>query len=163
MRGLRNTYEFFSYLYAKYTLGKLGVDGRILLKWLFGNNIWGCGLDTCSSVYGPLENSPEHVNEPLGCRWNRKLLRITLPFGVNCTIYLNGQEGFSITTASEYYRRMPSMHWVHFQCGNYAIKWLNNNFFEQFFLVHSYQNFQSSIFQILQPNYWWSEYVWCQD
>ena len=24
---------------------------------------------------------------------------------------------------------------------NYAIKWLNNNFFEQFLLVHNYQNF----------------------
>jgi len=32
MRGLRNTCGFFVYSYARYTLGKLGVEGRILLK-----------------------------------------------------------------------------------------------------------------------------------
>ena len=51
-----------------------------------------------------------------------------------------------MATASEYYLRMPSVHWIHFRCGNYAIKWLNNNFFEQFLLIYNCQNFSVKYF-----------------
>jgi hypothetical protein len=43
-------------------LEDLGVDKKITLKWILGNRVGGCGLDSSGSVTG----SCEHDNEPPG-------------------------------------------------------------------------------------------------
>jgi hypothetical protein len=44
----------------------LGVDGRITLRWILGNRVWGCGLDSFGSGEGQVASSCEHGNEPSG-------------------------------------------------------------------------------------------------
>jgi hypothetical protein len=43
-----------------------GVDGSIIFKWLLGNRIGGCGLDSYNSGQGPVVGFYEHGNKPSG-------------------------------------------------------------------------------------------------
>jgi hypothetical protein len=42
----------------------LGVDGKIILKWILGNRMGGRGMSPCSSRQGPVEDFCDHNNEP---------------------------------------------------------------------------------------------------
>jgi len=48
--------------HAKY----LAIDGKILLKWIFGNRVGKCGLDASSSGQGPVACCCEDGNELSG-------------------------------------------------------------------------------------------------
>jgi hypothetical protein len=43
---------------------KLGVNGRIILEWIYGNKDGKCELDSSASGYGPVDGSCEHGNRP---------------------------------------------------------------------------------------------------
>ena len=47
-------------------LGDTVVDGRIILRWLFGSGKWGYGLDRAGSGYGQVARTCECGNEPSG-------------------------------------------------------------------------------------------------
>jgi hypothetical protein len=51
---------------GKRPLVDLDVDGRIILKWILGNRMEGCGLDSSGSEYGPVAGSCKHGDEPSG-------------------------------------------------------------------------------------------------
>jgi hypothetical protein len=44
----------------------ISLGGRKILKWMLGNRVRGCGLDSSASELGPVTGSCEHGNEPLG-------------------------------------------------------------------------------------------------
>jgi hypothetical protein len=52
----------------------LGAGGRIILKWIVGNWVWRCGLDSSGLGKGPMAGSCEHDNEPSGSIKCRKCL-----------------------------------------------------------------------------------------
>ena len=45
-------------------LGDTGVDGRIILRWIFRNGMWGYGLDRAGSGWGQVAGTCECGNEP---------------------------------------------------------------------------------------------------
>jgi hypothetical protein len=51
---------------GKRLLGRPMQNGKIILKWILKNRIRGCGLDSLSSVQGPVAGACKHVNEPSG-------------------------------------------------------------------------------------------------
>jgi hypothetical protein len=52
-------------LKGKDHLGDLGIDGRIILKWILNNRVRGHGFKSSSSGQGLVADSCEHDNEPL--------------------------------------------------------------------------------------------------
>jgi hypothetical protein len=40
----------------------LGVDGKIILKYILGKMVWKCGLDSAGSAEGPIVVPCEHGN-----------------------------------------------------------------------------------------------------
>jgi hypothetical protein len=67
MGEMRNVYKILVGKFEeKRPLGRLDIDGKIILKWIFGKlGLW-CGLDSCGLGSGPLAGSCELGNEPLG-------------------------------------------------------------------------------------------------
>jgi len=47
-------------------LGDTEVDGRIILRWIFGSGMWQYGLDQAGSRYGQVAGTCECGNEPSG-------------------------------------------------------------------------------------------------
>jgi len=47
-------------------LGDLGVDGRIILRWISGSGMWRYGLDPTGSGWGQVASTCECGNEPSG-------------------------------------------------------------------------------------------------
>jgi hypothetical protein len=47
-------------------LGRPMQNGKIILKWILKNRIRGCGLDSSSSVQGPVAGACKHGNESSG-------------------------------------------------------------------------------------------------
>jgi hypothetical protein len=45
---------------------ELGIDGSTTLKWIFGKDGLGCGLDSSGSEWRPVVGSCEHDNEHSG-------------------------------------------------------------------------------------------------
>jgi hypothetical protein len=45
----------------------LDVNGRIILRWILGNEVGGCGLNLPSSGKGPVAGCSENGNEPSLC------------------------------------------------------------------------------------------------
>jgi hypothetical protein len=43
-----------------------GVDGKIILKWILGNRVGGCGLDASGSGQGSVASPCEYGNETSG-------------------------------------------------------------------------------------------------
>ena len=46
--------------------GDPGLDGRIILRWISGNRMWGRGLDRAGSGWGEVAGTCECGNEPPG-------------------------------------------------------------------------------------------------
>jgi hypothetical protein len=44
----------------------LGVNGKIILNWISGERVGGCGLDSPGLGYGSVAGSCEYGNKPLG-------------------------------------------------------------------------------------------------
>jgi hypothetical protein len=75
MTEIRNAYRFFLVNLKEKTLGKLGVDRRIILEWILRETGLGsCGLGSPGSEEGPVADSYEHSNKILGPIRGRKFL-----------------------------------------------------------------------------------------
>jgi len=44
----------------------IDVDGKVILEFILGNTVGGCGLDASGSGLGPVAGSSEHSNELSG-------------------------------------------------------------------------------------------------
>ena len=55
---------WWGYLRERYHLGDPGVDGRIILRWIFRSRMWGYGLDRAGSGWGQVAGTCECGNEP---------------------------------------------------------------------------------------------------
>jgi hypothetical protein len=71
---MRNVYKILvGKSEEKRPLGRLGVVGRIILKWIL-NRMEGCGLNSSGLGLGPMVESCEHDNEPSSSIKGRNLL-----------------------------------------------------------------------------------------
>jgi len=50
----------------KRSVGRGGVDGRIILNWIFDDRVERCGLEASGTEYGPVAGSCEHGDKPSG-------------------------------------------------------------------------------------------------